>query len=804
MSGDQAGRPAASALAGDRLVGDVPREPPGFQPRPGLLAELDRPGVLALHTAAGVRGAGQTQLAAAYARARLAEGWRLVAWVNAGDTGTLMAGLAAVADAMRRPAEGTGQGHGDPGLVVRRRLEADGDRCLIVFDDVTDPDALRPFIPAGGAARVLITSQQESDLGRTIPVGVFSAEEALAFLAGRTLLPDDAAAGAVAAELGYLPLALAQAAAVITSRREDYGTYLNRLRALPLEDHGTLGQRYPRGVAESLLLSLDVLRADDQGMAVLELMAVLSGAGVRRDLLRAAGQAGALDGRRMAAAQVDEVLEHLADRSLLTFSLDSQTLIVHSLVLRMVREGLGRRERLIQVCRHAASLLEDRLQAFAGSSDRPAIRDLAQQVKALAHTARPAAAADEELARVLLRLRFFALYYLIELGDSAPQAIAVGEPLIADIERALGPDHHDTLNSWNTLAAAYQAASRPDEAIPLFERTLVGRQRLLGPDHPYTLNSQNNLATAYQDAGRQAEARLLFEMTLAARERVLGRGHPNTLNSRGNLAAAYRDEGRTDKAIPLLEQTVAGREQVLGADHPDTVHARNNLVAAYREAGRTADAIPRLEQIMAGREQALGADHPDTVHARNNLAAAYREVGRIADAIPLVEQILAACERSLGPDHPRTLGARNNLANAYRKVGRVNEAIPLHEQTLAACERLLGPDHPRTLGSRSNLAVAYQDAGRIAEAIPLHERTLADRERLLGPDHPSTLNSRHHLARAYRDVDRADEAIPLLERTLAARERILGADHPDTMATRKYLALACQDADQTLPGQVSA
>ncbi len=96
---------------------------------------------------------------------------------------------------------------------------------------------------------MLITSLQESDLGRNIPVGVFSAEEALAFLAERTGLSDGDAA-AVAAELGYLPLALAQAAAVIASRHEGYGTYLDRLRALPLEDHGTLEQRYPRGVAE--------------------------------------------------------------------------------------------------------------------------------------------------------------------------------------------------------------------------------------------------------------------------------------------------------------------------------------------------------------------------------------------------------------------------------------------------------------------------------------------------------------------------------------------------------------------------
>ena len=84
---------------------------------------------------------------------------------------------------------------------------------------------------------MLITGHRESGFGPNVPVNVFSEEEALAFLAGRTGLADDAAAATVAAELGYLPLALAQAAAVIASQHLGYQTYLDRLRALPAEEY---------------------------------------------------------------------------------------------------------------------------------------------------------------------------------------------------------------------------------------------------------------------------------------------------------------------------------------------------------------------------------------------------------------------------------------------------------------------------------------------------------------------------------------------------------------------------------------
>ena len=63
---------------------------------------------------------------------------------------------------------------------------------------------------------------------------MFTEEEALAFLAERTGLDDAAGARELALELGFLPLGLAQSAALIARQHLGYGTYLGRLRALPV------------------------------------------------------------------------------------------------------------------------------------------------------------------------------------------------------------------------------------------------------------------------------------------------------------------------------------------------------------------------------------------------------------------------------------------------------------------------------------------------------------------------------------------------------------------------------------------
>ncbi|MEU1548947.1 tetratricopeptide repeat protein [Nocardia sp. NPDC005745] len=710
-------RVSRSQPAGLIVVGEIPQEPTHFVARAAsahLRHFLDRSRSVVVIV--GMRGVGKTQLAGTVARGDIHSGRGLVGWVNADSPETTRAGLADIAERL-----GAADPQGDSAVSARRlrdHLSGRAEPGLLVLDNAANPDLIRALLPVGGHTRVLITTTDRSfaSLGEVINLDGFTRPESIRYLNDSTSLADNIGAEQIAEEVGDLPLALSAAAATISGRRLDYPGYQRLLRSqqLPKALARRAGHDYPRSVVQAILLSIDTTEAAtndaDLDLAVnglLGLIAMLSPGGVRRAILPDA------------AGRLDEVIERCAVGSLLSWSANGDTIIMHRLVGRVLRERAQSVPEVydltpdasdpvralytgVDLSRLTLAVIErglfDQSEAWVRREEGSHLVD---QIDALWNTGIPATT-DSDLLNRMFSVRAWAVAQLHAAADTA-RSIALGRDTLTDSERLLGPNHPATLKVRNELARVYASVGRAGEAIALWEANLKDCERIFGSNDKATLTTRTNLTSAYHEAGRLDEAITLHATNLIEFERILGLDHPETLRCRNNLAGAYNEAGQLGEAIILHRANISACARIFGPDHSNTRIARINLASAYTSAGRLDQAVALCTKNLCAHERLLGPYHPDTLRCRNNLASALQSAGRLDEAITLYQRNLTDCEHLFGSDHQNTIRSRNNLACALKSTGRLDEAVTLQKANLFECEQALGSANALTRIVRENL-----------------------------------------------------------------------------------------------------
>lgn len=120
-------------------------------------------------------------------------------------------------------------------------------------------------------------------------------------------------------------------------------------------------------------------------------------------------------------------------------------------------------------------------------------------------------------------------------------------------------------------------AGDPAGAVTAYLQLLDDLERILGPDHPDTLDTRYNLAYWQGEAGDPAGALIAGTELLNDLERVLGPDHPDTLATRGNLARWQGEAGDPAGAATSYAKLLSDMKRVFGPDDPDTLAIRRNL-----------------------------------------------------------------------------------------------------------------------------------------------------------------------------------------------------------------------------------
>jgi hypothetical protein len=281
----------------------------------------------------------------------------------------------------------------------------------------------------------------------------------------------------------------------------------------------------------------------------------------------------------------------------------------------------------------------------------------------------------------------------------------------------MGADHPGTLITMNNLALCYQAASKLDLALPLFEETLKLQKAKLGADHPDTLTSMNNLAAGYQAAKKLDLALPLYEETLKLRKATLGADHHETLTSMNNLAGGYHAAGKLDLALPLAEETLKLLKAKLGADHPNTLTSMNNLATGYKAANRLDLALPLFQEAATGMEK-RSFQHELAGRIISNLIACHEQLQQFDQAEPWRRKWLAVVKARLGADSPAYAGELATLGLNLLQQKKWTDAETVLRECLVIREKKQ-PDVWTTFNMQSMLGRALLGQKKYAEAEPL-------------------------------------------------------------------------------------
>ena len=430
---------------------------------------------------------------------------------------------------------------------------------------------------------MLITSRNRVWLGVANPQSVDTMEprEAVEFLLKRTGQKDKKAAGELAKELGYLPLALEQAGAYIDAHATAIASYLDlfRKRHTELLKLGKPSTDYPDTVATTWELSFQEVEASCPAAAeLLDLCAFLAPDNIPISLLKDGAESLP---KALKAAIGDDLAFDGMKAALIRYSLidvDDDSLSVHRLVQAVALDRLSNARRKT-LAASAAKLVNE---AFPSDSadvrNWPACSPLLSHALAAAGHAESLGVELDAAGRLLnqggLYLSSRAQY--VEAKDLYERALKI-------VDRADGPDHQRLASIVSNLGQVLQDLGDLEGARENTERALKMGEAAYGPDHPSVAIRLNNLGTVLKALGDLEGAREKMERALSIDEAAYGPDHPKVATRLNNLGMVLQDLGVLEAARKNTERALHILRASLGDDHPSTVTVKQNLDGILRE-----------------------------------------------------------------------------------------------------------------------------------------------------------------------------------------------------------------------------
>ena len=564
---------------------------------------------------------------------------------------------------------------------------------LVILDNLENVDTILPYLPDKINGQILITTRNTRlDYGTPFLLNVFDLNEALIFMKKRLSNTNECKmeyykykdfsekSTVLIKRLGYLPLALEQAAAYIKEVRcsiSDYLELLNQSSVDAFSDKYASPEYYTSIVTSTWNISFAAL--EDSSQQLLNLCAYMGADNIpvnffaeMRDLLP--------DPLKNALSK--QLTLNRVVTGLRTYSLASGTveyINIHRLVQEVIRKHLEIEEGNNSGVNRWLQLDFNMLESYLPTSCEEAY------------------------------------------GVSQFMPIAIHAESIADHYSILVKTKSLKLkiaNLYDKIGDCYDDCGIFDNAFRNYSSSLHIKELYLGKKHSETAIQYDNIGLLYTRTGDYLEAVKWHKKAIHILESSLGKKSLDTATAYNNLGLALVKNGDYDKGISWYQKCIDIELKILGDDHIELAADYNNMGEAYHQKHDEESALKYLKLALEIKEKQIGCMNSNIAITYNNLGSVYWRLKQYDNAIKYTQKSLNIYKRIYGEKHPNFALEMANLASILADMGDLEKARHDYMIAIEVGISSLGLSHPETAKTIDGMGTTYLSDGQIKFALP--------------------------------------------------------------------------------------
>ncbi|KAI9665348.1 MAG: hypothetical protein M1831_001785 [Alyxoria varia] len=716
---------------------------PKFVPRESISQKLDEKldrsseSVAVIH---GLGGVGKTQVAIAYCYEK-----RFtydVFWVNA-TAGNFASGYERIATAVGLSSSEL-QNQDNLLCRVQRHLENASRRWLLVLDNADDPNLRElKYRPLRGGFTLFTTRTDEILMKFANPGDGISLESMTPAEAKETFLrltdhknpEQDQQKDKLLELLGYLPLAIAQAAAYIYNV-SSCAEYLEFFQAsederIKLLERGIDTPYNTKDVQPAVMSTWNITlsnitRRNTRALKLLGIMSYFDPRNIHRFYLHYK------DVSNSEKLELMEALALLKSFSLISQRADSETYDVHP--LRFTEDNT--QKKFEETLPHVLTIV-----AFSGKLEIRAQSTYDNVYNLYTEIV--------ELFQSSGRLKAAETY--------ARQALSVAT-------RHQGPDSRDTVEATCLVVATLRIQEKYTESFELAKKTATKSSHLFGDDHLYTIEANLEVVMGLDQHDKVPEA-VEFAQNLVRRcKQRFGEEHVYTLRVLRVFARLLSKQGNTLESVGLLREVLDKEKRMLGEGHVMMLSTTMYLSTALEREGSTDESIEMFKDLFHIYKTLRGEEDAYTLVSSYKFSSSLFRRDRSRESVELMNNSIQRCKKILGWESEITQNAITKGCGLWAEHGQTSGAVDLLQDLLRIETGVSGSLLKEGLLYAPQLAEQLAQQGKAEESVKLLSDVIEKAKEVFGDDDENTMWLQQQLSETQHsygeeDVERSNEGL---------------------------------------------